>query len=114
MVSNHSKPLEQEIEALCHKVFIQNPDGKKLHELLVDYYIKTQLVVNFQVPNPKEYAFYREGENCMIRQLLVHAQTHQARIDSQIKGNQNNGSNSANKPTKPAVDPFASPNIQFD
>lgn len=96
------KQLE-ELQLLCHKVFVQSQDGKRLHELLVQNYIVDMPIFNLAYPNHRDAGFIREGNNELIRHLIEHALIHEkkeqnARLNTEVNANDDSRTGNSTEP----------------
>jgi len=85
-----NRPLA-EIQELCFKIFKQSVDGKKLYDLLVDNYIVKSPVVDCFSKAPELMAAWREGNNALIRQLMIFANQHEFKINEKNKASMKDG-----------------------
>lgn len=63
------KEQNSDFMQLCHKVFEQNEDGKRLLSMLKSSLLEQSPVAD---PNKSEaHAYFREGQNHLVRSILA-------------------------------------------
>ncbi len=73
----------KKISADAHALFEDNSGGKKFLEFLEAYYIKEIPVAD--PASDSQHAFWREGQNSIIRQLRGWVNTHKLYMQGDIK-----------------------------
>lgn len=62
---------------LCHKLFVQSEDGRRLHELLTNAFIVESPILNMMCPYYKDLMLVNEGRNQLIRDLKSWAEQYE-------------------------------------